>query len=128
MLILSPDGAITQQPIPGNDRGLLAALYIALDASMVETITLSPELTMWADEEALLKRFPVLNLPAGRVAAAHGQTVRLCGAVAFTGGHDLRGATLALTDAQAEAITSVTAAHRAPAVPGAASADDGTVR
>jgi hypothetical protein len=95
---------------------------------MVETITLTPELVMWADEEALLKRSPVLNLPAARVAAAHGHAVRLCGTVAFTGGHDPRGDTLALTDEQASVITNLVAARRTPAVPGSARVTEGTVR
>jgi hypothetical protein len=126
MLILTPSGTITDQLMPASDTGLLSALYTALDASMVETITLAPELTMWADEEALLKHAPVLNLPVARVAAAHGHSVPVCGTVAFTGGHDPRGATL--TDEQVSVITALAAAHRTPAVPGAAAADEGTVR
>jgi hypothetical protein len=128
MLILTPTGATTRRPMPASDHDLLAALQAALGASMVETITLSRQLIMWADEEALLEHAPMLNQPAARVAAAHRRGVPVCGTVAFTGGPGPREATLALTDEQANTITALATAARAPAGTDPQPAPEGTVR
>lgn len=75
----------------------LADLQKAVDG-WIEAIDLNPEMTMWVNEEYLLRNELVINPLASALFASIGGNQPVFGDVVITGGTDPEGETLGLTD------------------------------
>jgi hypothetical protein len=75
----------------------LKELQTAVDG-YIEGIDLSPDLTMWVNEEYLLRNELVINPLASALFASIGGNQPVFGDVVFTGGTDPEGYTLGLTE------------------------------
>ncbi|WP_406715168.1 DUF3846 domain-containing protein [Streptomyces althioticus] len=95
-LVLHPDASfqVIEWPRTGNT---LSILYREIDCTSITVVDLSPEVSMWLDDEGILKNSPV-NFPALQLyaltAPVH-QTYH--GTAVFTGCPDARGDTKGLT-------------------------------
>jgi hypothetical protein len=74
----------------------LKELQTAVDG-YIEAIDLSPELTMWVNEEYLLRNELIINPLASALYASIGGNQPVFGDVVLTGGTDPEGYTLGLT-------------------------------
>ena len=75
----------------------LKELQTAVDG-YIEAIDLSPDLTMWVNEEYLLRNELIINPLASALFASIGGNQPVFGDVVFTGGTDPEGYTLGLTE------------------------------
>jgi hypothetical protein len=97
-LQVTPDGEITELDISSN---ALNVLQTAVDG-LIEAVDLTNELTLWVNEEGLLRSDLKLNLIAQAFYSAP-----IMGTIVFTGGTDDEGETLGLDPKSAASIERV---------------------
>lgn len=104
-LTITTDGQISVNEWPEGEGQLLPHLYSAIGTDLVTTITLPDGKTMWADDEALLKRDPQVNMLAVKLLGTFGELVSyVWGHVVLDGGVDDAGHSLPLTDAEVDTL------------------------
>jgi hypothetical protein len=69
-LVIDLDGNVRDVEIADGD--LLRALYRLIGCRTVEVVELSPDITMWLDEEGMLVEFPMINHKATYLAQRFG--------------------------------------------------------
>ncbi|WP_127469616.1 DUF3846 domain-containing protein [Streptomyces sp. B27] len=101
-LILRTNGEFEIIDWPTN--GHLEILYRAIECDHVDAVTISPNLTMWIDDDGLNTGAPI-NRAATILYALHKEPHQhYVGNVVITGGADHRGDTLALTKDEIAAL------------------------
>ncbi|TXS34833.1 DUF3846 domain-containing protein [Streptomyces sp. t39] len=100
-LVLRPDRTATVIPWP--TMGTLATLHTAITCRNVELVTLSPDLSMWVDEEGVPNGADV-NPSANLLALVAGFMQPYFGTAVITGGPDANGDTTGLTDDNVAAL------------------------
>ncbi|QNP67954.1 DUF3846 domain-containing protein [Streptomyces genisteinicus] len=100
-LVLRPDRTATVISWPTT--GTLATLHTAITCRNVEAVTLSPDLTMWVDEEGVPNGAEV-NPSANLLALITGYMQPYFGTAVITGGPDTNGDTKGLTDDNVAAL------------------------
>ncbi|MEV6617328.1 DUF3846 domain-containing protein [Streptomyces sp. NPDC051051] len=95
-LVLHPDTSFNV--IEWRSTGdTLSTLYREIDCTSIAVVDLSPEVSMWLDDEGMLKNSPV-NIPALTLYALSAPVHQpYHGTAVFTGGPDTRGDTKGLT-------------------------------
>ncbi|MFD9545443.1 DUF3846 domain-containing protein [Streptomyces sp. NPDC060022] len=103
-LLLRTDGTFEVLDWPTGSHAHLKTLYNAIGCHCVDAVDITPDLTMWLDDEGICVDSPV-NVPATRLYAAH-QTLHqhYYGHAVITGGTDRDGDTLGLTQEQVIAL------------------------
>jgi hypothetical protein len=94
-LQVTPEGVVTELDISSN---ALNVLQTAVDG-LIEAVDLTNELTLWVNEEGLLRNDLKLNLIAEAFYSSP-----IMGTVVFTGGTDYEGETLGLGLAESRYI------------------------
>jgi hypothetical protein len=97
-LQVAPDGEITELDLDSN---ALSVLQAAVDG-LIEAVDLANDLTLWVNEEGLLRNDLKLNLIAQAFYSAP-----IMGTIVFTGGADDEGGTLGLDSTNAASIERV---------------------
>lgn len=82
-----------------DEREELQWMYEVIGCQYVEMVVVTDQLTLWVDEEGLLKEAPVLNAVASFLAKT-----RIAGNALLLGGVTRFGTTRGLTDQQIEAM------------------------
>lgn len=96
-LVVGLDRSMEVVDLPTD--GLLQAMYEKIGTDIVEAVDIADDVTVWVDEEGLLRPDPQVNWLATLCAcAATQQPYRLFGVAVFTGGTDDDGETLAISD------------------------------
>lgn len=91
-----------------EDGNLQRELYRLINCHAVEAVSLSPDITMWVDEEGLLKVHPVVNYPATLIARHFGFASQMyVGVAVFTGGATKEGESVGLDPAMAAFLRKV---------------------
>lgn len=104
-LILRPDRTATVITWPTT--GTLATLHLAIHCQTVDVVSLSPDLSMWVDDEGMINGAEV-NALATLLARLAGFTHQpYFGTAVITGGADTEGDTTGLTDDQAAALLQI---------------------
>lgn len=98
-LIVTTDAKIVKLSLDNNTE--LDQLQKAVDG-YIEAVTLSPNLTMWVNEEGLFRN----DLSVNPVAYAF-YSQPIIGDIVFTGGTDSKGDTIGLSEAEARLIRTV---------------------
>ncbi|MEU1854298.1 DUF3846 domain-containing protein [Streptomyces sp. NPDC019990] len=95
-LVLRPDASF--DVIEWHSTGdTLSTLYREINCTSIAVVDLSPEVSMWLDDEGMLKASPV-NIPALQLYAISAPVHQSYhGTAVFTGGPDARGNTKGLT-------------------------------
>ncbi|MEU8623051.1 DUF3846 domain-containing protein [Streptomyces sp. NPDC048623] len=99
-LLVRTDGTFQILDWPSTeDTGLrLKALYVTIDCDRVDAVD-APGLTMWVDDEGLIKDNPAQNILATALLAKHRKVHQMYfGHAVFTGGTDRHGNSLGLTE------------------------------
>ncbi|MFI1004946.1 DUF3846 domain-containing protein [Streptomyces galbus] len=114
-LVLRPDASF--DVIEWNSTGdTLSTLYREICCLSIAVVDLSPELSMWLDDEGMTKNRAV-NIPALRIYALSAPIHQSYhGTAVFTGGPDARGDTKGLTLDQCHALLKL-AGIDAPTIP-----------
>ncbi|MFB7032194.1 MULTISPECIES: DUF3846 domain-containing protein [unclassified Streptomyces] len=101
-LLVRPDGFIELMAWPADDKTTLQTLYTAIGCRAVDVVDITPDLSMWIDDEGLLADKPQENIPASLIYNHYGTPPQpYFGSAVFTGGTDKNGDTLGLTESAA---------------------------
>ncbi|MGW8769010.1 DUF3846 domain-containing protein [Streptomyces sp. NPDC055815] len=100
-LLVLPDGMFKVIDWPANSGETLKTLRTEIECSMVDVVDITPNLSMWIDDEGLYSENPYVNVAASylfsRYATPHQPYL---GNAVFTGGTDKDGDTLGLSEDQ----------------------------